>query len=99
MKLKNAAQDDRILRAQHACRHDGGDRVRGVVQAVQEVEDQRNRDQCDQQRQYQRGLIHDCALFKVCALRMIDDDAVDAVGDIVEADRPLFPDGRRPRCR
>ena len=43
--LKNAANDDRLLRLQHAGRDDGGDRVRRVVKAVHEVERERQRDQ------------------------------------------------------
>jgi hypothetical protein len=36
------------LRRQHPRRDDGGDRIRGVVQAVQEVEQQGDGDQEDQ---------------------------------------------------
>ena len=39
-----------ILRPQHARRDDGGDGIRCVVQAVQEVEEQRDADQADEKR-------------------------------------------------
>ena len=57
-KLKKAAQDDRVLRAQHARRDDGGDRVRGVVQAVEEIEGERDHDERDQDRQGERDGVH-----------------------------------------
>ena len=44
-KLKNAAQMHRLARRQDARRDDGRDRVRGVVEAVDVVEDQRNGNQ------------------------------------------------------
>jgi hypothetical protein len=47
------------LRAQHArCDH-GGDRVRRVVQAVQEVEQERDRNQADENREPERIGAHD----------------------------------------
>ena len=48
MKLKKAAQSDRQLRAQHAGRDHRRDRIGGVVQAVQEIERERDADQRDQ---------------------------------------------------
>ena len=47
MKLKKAAQSDRQLRAQHPGRDHGRDRIGGVVQAVQEIERERDADQRD----------------------------------------------------
>ena len=44
----------RVARPEHARRHDGGDRVGGVVQAVEEIERQRDGDQADQQRKCER---------------------------------------------
>ena len=55
-KLKNAAQTTAYCGAQHAGRHDGGDGIRRVVQAVEKIEHQRDGDQSDQQRQ--RELTH-----------------------------------------
>ena len=44
-EVEERRQHDRLLRLQHAGRHDGGDRIRRVVEAVHEVERQRDRDQ------------------------------------------------------
>ncbi len=79
MKLKNARPEHRELRPQHAGRDDGRDRIGGVVQAVQEVEQQRDGDQADEDRKTRarhprRGP----------ALNLLDDDAVDLVRDVVE---------------
>ncbi len=82
MKLKKAAQSDRVLRPQHAGRDDGGDRVGGVVQAVQEVEQQRDADQADQERQAERDSVHVLAAF---ASDVLDHDAADLVRDVLEA--------------
>ena len=43
--VEEGGEDDRLLRLQHAGRDDGGDRVRGVVEAVHEVERDRQHDQ------------------------------------------------------
>ena len=48
-EVEEGGPGDRILRFQHAGRHDGRDRVGGVVQAVQEIEQQGDTDQRDQQ--------------------------------------------------
>src|SRR6266540_2008123 len=48
----------RMLRPQHARRHDGGDRIGSVVQAIEEVEGDRDQDQRDQQRQRERDRVH-----------------------------------------
>ena len=55
-EIEERGPDDRVLRTQHAGRHDGGDRIRRVVQPVEEIEQQRDGDQSDQQRQ--RELTH-----------------------------------------
>ncbi len=47
-EVEERRPEHRILRPQHTGRNDRRDRVGGVVQAVQEVEQQRNRDQSDQ---------------------------------------------------
>ena len=69
----------RVLRPQHAGRDDGRDRIRCVVQSVQEIEQQRDGDQADKDRKTkwrpQRGP----------ALYLLDDDAVDLVGYVIEA--------------
>ena len=50
-EVEERRPDHRVARPQHAGRHDGRDRIGRVVQAVEEVEDQRNDDQRDQDRQ------------------------------------------------
>ena len=57
-EVEERGPDDRRLRAQHARRHDGRDRVGRVVQAVQEIEQQRDGDQRDEDGETQRGSIH-----------------------------------------
>ena len=47
MKLKNAAQITAMLRRQHARRDDGRDRVGGVMQPIEEIEDERDGDERD----------------------------------------------------
>ena len=47
MKLKKAAQMTALPGRQHAGRHHGRDRVRGVVKAVDVVEDERNDNEPD----------------------------------------------------
>ena len=44
-EIEEGRPEHRILRAQHPGRHDRRDRIGGVVQAVEEVEQQRDRDQ------------------------------------------------------
>ena len=60
----------RILRPQHAGRDDGRDRVGRVVQAVEEVEQQRDGDQADQNRKTKRG-VHCAALPYTCSMTML----------------------------
>ena len=43
--VEEGGEDDRLLRLEHAGRDDGGDRVGGVVEAVHEVERDRQHDQ------------------------------------------------------
>ena len=47
---------DCILRPQHARRNDGGDGIGGVVQAVQEIEEQCDGNEADKQRQGEGGI-------------------------------------------
>ena len=47
-EIEERRPGDRVLRPQHAGRDDGGDRVGRVVQAVEEIEGQRDGDQPDQ---------------------------------------------------
>ncbi len=54
------------------------------MQAVEEVEQQRDGDQADEKRETQSG-VHGCP-----ALNLFDHDAVDLVGDVVEAVGDLF---------
>ena len=49
-EIEEGRPEHGILRAQHAGRDDGRDRIGGVVQAIEEVEQQRDRDQNDQNR-------------------------------------------------
>src|SRR6266576_7310277 len=46
------------LRPQDARCHDGRDRIRSVVKSVEEVEQQRNCDQCDKDGESERGRVH-----------------------------------------
>src|SRR5438128_1146574 len=49
-EIEERRPDHRILRPQYAGRHDGRDRIGGVVQSVEKVEQQRNPDQDRQNR-------------------------------------------------
>ena len=73
--------------SQHPGRDDGRDRVCGVVQAVEEIEDERGRDQQDQQRQGEGG-VHRRS-------EMLDDDGVDLIGDGLRSGRAPFRGDRR----
>ena len=55
-EVEERCPQHRVLRTQHAGRHDRRDRVGGVVQPVEEVERQRDDDQPHQQRK--RKLVH-----------------------------------------
>ena len=89
MKLKKAAQHDRQLRAEHPGRDHGRDRIGGVVQAVQEIEQQSDADQGDQQ---MKGELRRPS-------GVVDHDALDLVGDVLEpVEHPLDMAGR-PRGR
>ncbi len=48
-EIEKCRPEDRILRAQHARRYDGRDRIGGIVHAVEEVERKRDDDQSDQE--------------------------------------------------
>ncbi len=59
MKLKKCGRPgDRVMRPQHPRRHDGRNRVGGIVHAVDDVESECDRNQGDQQRKDKRT-IHD----------------------------------------
>ena len=49
-EVEERGPDHRLSRREHARRHDGRDRVRGVVEAVDVVEDERDADQRDDRR-------------------------------------------------
>ena len=66
-EIEERRPEHRILRPQHAGRDDGRDRIGGVVQSVQEVEQQRDGDQSDQDRKTKRG-IHCVALPYTCSI-------------------------------
>ena len=55
-EIEERGPGHRIFRAQHPRRHDGRYRVRGIVQAVEEVEQQRNTDQDGEPREAQCGI-------------------------------------------
>ena len=57
-EIEERRPGDGVLRAQHARRHDGGDRIRRVVEAIEEIECQGERDQRNEQRQGERGRLH-----------------------------------------
>jgi len=57
-EIEEGSPYHRVLRPQHAGRDDGRDRVRGVMQAVEEIESQGDRDQGDQNRQSERDGVH-----------------------------------------
>ena len=68
-EIEEGGPEHRILRAQHPRRHDRCDRIGGVVQPVEEVEQQRDRDQEDQNRKTEGG-IHVMALPYTCSITM-----------------------------
>ena len=57
-EIEEGRPDHGDLRAQHARRDDRGDRVRGVVQAVQEIEHQRDGDEADQEGETECSCVH-----------------------------------------
>ena len=59
----------RVARAQHARRDDGRDRVRGVVQPVQEIEQQGDEDQPDEQGEADDDGVH--ARPQTCSVTML----------------------------
>ena len=66
-EIEERGPDDRGLRPQHARRHDGRDRVGRVVKPVQEVEQQRDRDQRDEDGKSERGGVHVVVPGQRCA--------------------------------
>ena len=73
MKLKTAAHEHREAGREHPRRHDGGDRVGGVVEAVDEVEAERD----DDRRRPERRVLHGRS-------GVLQDDALDDVGDVLD---------------
>ncbi len=69
-EIEERRPQHRILRPQHPGRDDGRDRVGGVVQSVEEVEQQRDCDQSDQNRKTKRG-VHCAALPYTCSITML----------------------------
>ena len=69
-EIEERRPEHRILRPQHAGRDDGRDRIGGVVQSVEEVEQQRDGDQSDQDGKTKRG-IHGAALPYTCSITML----------------------------
>jgi len=55
-EIEERGPKHRELRPQHSGRDDGRDRIGGVVQAVQEVEQQSDGDQADQDGKSQRSI-------------------------------------------
>ena len=84
-EVEERRPDHGVLRPQHAGRDDGGDRVGGVVQAVEEVEQQRDGDQADQNRKTEAW-----RPLRGPAVDLLDHDAADLVGDVLEAVDDLF---------
>ncbi len=65
-EIEERRPEHRILRPQHPGRDDGRDRVGGVMQPVQEVEGERDRDQPDQQREAEmsiHGAAYTCSIM------------------------------------
>ena len=71
-EVEEGGPDHRHLRAQHAGRDHGRDRIGGVVQAVQEIEQQGDADQGDDGEGDSRPS------------GVVDHDALDLVGDVLE---------------
>ena len=57
-EIEERSPNDGGLRTQDARRYDGRDRVGGVVKSVEEVEQQRNCDQCDEDGESERRSVH-----------------------------------------
>ena len=77
-EVEEGRPGDGVARLQHARRHDGGDRVRGVVQAVEEVEGERHDDEDDEDRQAEE------AASMLAPSQLIDDEGVDLVRHVLE---------------
>ena len=58
-EIEECRPGDGRLRAQHARRYDGGDRIGRVMQAVEKVERQRDQNEPDQNRQGKSNCIHE----------------------------------------
>src|SRR4029450_2051449 len=54
-EVEERRPEHRVVRPEHPRRDDGRDRVGGIVQSVEEVEQQRECDQPDQDRKTKRG--------------------------------------------
>ena len=57
-EIEKRAPHDGSLRAQHPRCHDRRDRIGSIVKSIEEVEQQRGRDQCGEYRESERGSVH-----------------------------------------
>ncbi len=78
----------RILRAQHAGRDDGRDRICRIIHPIEEVERKRDNNQAEQKRQSQRGGVHRRPASK--RLHVLNYDAVHDIGHVIEAVDDFF---------
>jgi hypothetical protein len=69
-EIKERGPENRILWAQHAGRNHGRDRIGGIMQAIQQVEDQRDRNQREESQRAERG-IHWEPKFELYTFSMI----------------------------
>ena len=81
-EIEEGRPEHRILRPQHPGRDDGGDGVGGVVQAIEEIESSATPISA-----ISSGRREDTASIDVSRLPsdVLDDDAADLVGDVLEA--------------
>src|SRR3546814_1173317 len=77
-EVEEGGEQHRLHRTQQSCRDHRRDAVGRIVQAVQKVERQREDDEADEERKSE--FVHEDAL----RLRVVDDQAVDFVRDILE---------------
>src|SRR5712692_3580542 len=64
-KIEERGPDDGVLRSQHAGGHDGRNRVGGVMQPIQGIEDQRDRDQRNESERAERGIHSEPYTFSI----------------------------------
>ena len=80
-EIEEGRPEHGVLRPQHAGRDDGRDGIGGVVQAVQEIEQQRDGDERDEK---EGDAVH------AQTLHMFEQNAADPIGDVLEAIDNLF---------